>query len=152
MSSFGDLPYGKLLFLLPFLHHGDPSDMFRVYLLAPLCSCEIEICVSSFSCIQLFVTPWTAAHQAPLSLKFSRWWWMGLPSMSLSTGSCCRWPPTCMWMATWCFNQLTSLEASPLKPDAHACSGVPKSRTVLSTTKQTAYHGGTPSLQPARAT
>ena len=24
------------------------------------------------SCIQLFVTPWTVAHQAPLSMEFSR--------------------------------------------------------------------------------
>ena len=25
-----------------------------------------------FSCIQLFATPWTVAHQAPLSMGFSR--------------------------------------------------------------------------------
>ena len=33
-----------------------------------------------FSCIQLFVTPWTVAHQASLSMGFSRQErWSGLP-------------------------------------------------------------------------
>ena len=27
--------------------------------------------LSRFSCVRLFVTPWTAAHQAPLSMGFS---------------------------------------------------------------------------------
>ena len=32
------------------------------------------------SCPTLFVTPWTAAHQAPLSMEFSRQeYWSGLP-------------------------------------------------------------------------
>ena len=32
------------------------------------------------SCIQLFVTPWTVVHQAPLSMGFSRHeYWSGLP-------------------------------------------------------------------------
>ena len=30
------------------------------------------MCVQSLSHIQLFVTPWTIAHQAPLSTGFSR--------------------------------------------------------------------------------
>ena len=31
-------------------------------------------------CVQLFVTPWTVAHQASLSMKFSRQeYWSGLP-------------------------------------------------------------------------
>ena len=34
----------------------------------------------SFSCVWLVVTPWTAAHQAPLSMGFSRQeYWSGLP-------------------------------------------------------------------------
>ena len=34
----------------------------------------------SFSHVQLFATPWTVAHQAPLSLEFSRQeYWSGLP-------------------------------------------------------------------------
>ena len=35
------------------------------------------------SCVQLFATPWTAAHRAPLSLGFSRQeYWCGLPFLS----------------------------------------------------------------------
>ena len=38
---------------------------------------------SSLSCIQLFVTPWTVAHQAPLTGGFSRQKsWSGLPCPS----------------------------------------------------------------------
>ena len=39
------------------------------------------VCVcQSLDCAQLFVTPWTVAHQVPLSLKFSRQeYWSGLP-------------------------------------------------------------------------
>ena len=33
-----------------------------------MCVC---VCVS-LSCVRLFVTPWTTAHQAPLSVEFSR--------------------------------------------------------------------------------
>ena len=41
-----------------------------------------EICSSSH--VQLFVTQWTVAHQAPLSLGFSRWgYWSGLPYLPL---------------------------------------------------------------------
>ena len=36
--------------------------------------------VKSLSCVQLFATPWTVAHQAPLSMGFSRQeYWSGLP-------------------------------------------------------------------------
>ena len=36
--------------------------------------------LSCFSCVQLFVTPWTVAHQVPLSVEFSRQeYWSGLP-------------------------------------------------------------------------
>ena len=38
------------------------------------------MCVKSLQCVWLFVTPWTVAHQAPLSMKFSRQkYWSGLP-------------------------------------------------------------------------
>ena len=34
----------------------------------------------SLSCVQLFMTPWTVAHQVPLSMGFSRQeYWSGLP-------------------------------------------------------------------------
>ena len=43
-----------------------------------ICVC---VCVlSHFSCVQLFVTTWTVAHQSPLSMKLSRQeYWSGLP-------------------------------------------------------------------------
>ena len=35
--------------------------------------------LSCFSCVRFFVTPWTVAHQAPLSMGFSRQeYWSGL--------------------------------------------------------------------------
>ena len=40
--------------------------------------------VKSLSPVRLFVTPWTAAHQAPLSMGFSRQeYWSGVPLPSL---------------------------------------------------------------------
>ena len=37
-------------------------------------------CAQSHSRVQLFATPWTVAHQAPLSMEFSRQeYWSGLP-------------------------------------------------------------------------
>ena len=36
--------------------------------------------LSRFSCVPLLVTPWTVAHQTPLSMEFSRQqYWSGLP-------------------------------------------------------------------------
>ena len=41
----------------------------------------------SLSCVQLFVTIWTVAHQAPLSVGFSRQeYWSGLPAQALLQG------------------------------------------------------------------
>ena len=38
------------------------------------------VCAQLFSCVRLFVTPWTAARQAPLSMGFSRQeYWSGVP-------------------------------------------------------------------------
>ena len=40
----------------------------------------ITVCVWSLSHVRLFATPWTAAHQAPLSTGFPRQeYWSGLP-------------------------------------------------------------------------
>ena len=37
-------------------------------------------CAKLLSCVQLFVTLWTVAHQFPLSMEFSRQeYWSGLP-------------------------------------------------------------------------
>ena len=44
-----------------------------------VCVCE-RVCVCTLSHVQLFVTPWSVAHQAPLSVGFSRQdYWSGLP-------------------------------------------------------------------------
>ena len=49
----------------------------------PGLSIQYNVCgclLSCFSCVQLFVTPWTVVHQAPLSMGFSRQeYWSGLP-------------------------------------------------------------------------
>ena len=38
------------------------------------------VVVQSLSCVQLFATQWTVAHQAPLSMEFSRQeYWSELP-------------------------------------------------------------------------
>ena len=40
----------------------------------------LKVKVKSLSCVRLFATPWTVAHQAPLSIGFSRQeYWSGLP-------------------------------------------------------------------------
>ena len=39
-----------------------------------------KVKVKSLSCVQLLATPWTAPHQAPLSMGFSRQeYWSGVP-------------------------------------------------------------------------
>ena len=41
---------------------------------------SLSVCAQLLSCVGLFVTPWTVAHQIPLSTGFS-WqdYWSGLP-------------------------------------------------------------------------
>ena len=56
----------------------------RSFRLAFSSSCQwppsnIRVCAQSLSCVQRFVTPWTAARQAPLSMEFStQKYWSGL--------------------------------------------------------------------------
>ena len=46
-------------------------------------NCNILLLLSRFSRVQLCATPYTIAHQAPLSLGFSRQeHWSGLPFLS----------------------------------------------------------------------
>ena len=42
---------------------------------------DMRMCVSAvLSCVRLFATPWTVAHQIPFSMKFYRQeYWSGLP-------------------------------------------------------------------------
>ena len=43
-------------------------------------TCSPCVHAQSLSCAPLFATPWTIAHQAPLSMGFSRQeYWNGLP-------------------------------------------------------------------------
>ena len=49
-----------------------PSERQKAF----VCAC---VCAESLSHVQLFLTPWTVAHQAPLSMGFSRQeYWSGL--------------------------------------------------------------------------
>ena len=51
---------------------------------------KVKVNVQSLSRVRLFETPWTVAHQAPLSMGFSRQeYWSGLP-----------FPYTCIYMHT----------------------------------------------------
>ena len=67
-SRFSDVGMGTTAPQLIKWQNWDPSHK-------TLCAC-----ISRFSCVQLFATPWTNAHQAPLSTAFSRQeYWSGLP-------------------------------------------------------------------------
>ena len=51
-----------------------------VYLYVYVCMCVYACVLSHFSRVGLFETLWTVAHQAPLSMGFSRQeYWSGLP-------------------------------------------------------------------------
>ena len=48
-------------------------------------SCGSDVCVRVCCRVQIFVTPWSVAHEAPLSMKFPRQeHWSGLPFLSPS--------------------------------------------------------------------
>ena len=90
-----DLPHSGpsvvLSTLLPISSSHDISPTKRLIQLAPSCAPGFGIfaqaapafscvCASSLSHVPLFVTPWTIARQAPLSMWFSRQeHWSGLP-------------------------------------------------------------------------
>ena len=58
--------------------------------------------LSCLNHVRLFVTPWTVAHQAPLSMGFSRQeYWSGLP-----------WPPP---------GDLPDPGIEPVSPALHLC-------------------------------
>ena len=57
----------------------DSVHAVNTWVVTPVCVCW------SLSCVQLFVTPWTGAHKAPLSMEFSRQdYWSELPFPSPS--------------------------------------------------------------------
>ena len=54
------------------------TPLFRaaLFTIAKTCAC---VCAQSLNCVQLFATPLTIAHQAPLYIQFSRQeYWSGL--------------------------------------------------------------------------
>ena len=64
-----------------------------------LTSVDMEKCLS-LSCIWLFPTSWTVAHQAPLSIEFSRQeYWSGLPIPSPGESSQSRDQTQVSWIA-----------------------------------------------------
>ena len=65
-----------------FPHHSIPDKQHEVerYSLRPWNWALRAWVLSLFSCVWLFVTPWTVTHQALLSMRFSRQeYWSGLP-------------------------------------------------------------------------
>ena len=59
------------------------SSVFGDYIIIPWLLLLLLL-LSHFSRVQLFATPWTAAHQVPPSMVFSRQeYWGGVPSPSL---------------------------------------------------------------------
>ena len=60
--------------------HSRPVVLQTTLLLSLDISFLIYACAQLLSYVQLFATPWTVAHQAPLSMGFSRQdYWRGLP-------------------------------------------------------------------------
>ena len=60
--------------------NGEPTNIFLLLLAQPSLVPNWLLECSSLSRAWLFATPWTAAHQAPLSIGFSRQgYWSGLP-------------------------------------------------------------------------
>ena len=73
--------------------------------------------LNHFSCVRLFATAWTAAHQAPPSMGFSRLeYWSGVPFPS--PGDLPH-PGVTPWPSAWQADSLSlSHQGSPLSPDS----------------------------------
>ena len=77
---------------------------------------ESEVKVKSLSCVQLFVTPWTVAYQAPLSMGFSRQeYWNGLPFPSPIIWSTWKVFSKCLWNIQIMFVYAVSFYSSKVK-------------------------------------
>ena len=67
--------------------------------------------LSRFSCVPLFAILWTVAHQAPLSMEFSRQeCWSGLPCPSAGALPDPETEPASLWLLRW---QVGSLPLLP---------------------------------------
>ena len=60
------------------------KQVLMVRLKMKICHCLLfKVKVKLLTCVRFFATPWTVAHQAPLSMGFSRQeYWSGLPFLS----------------------------------------------------------------------
>ena len=67
--------------LIPILRKGSTKEHSNHQTIAFISHASKPLLLlSRFSCVRLCATPWTAAHQAPLSTGFSRQeYWSGLP-------------------------------------------------------------------------
>ena len=92
----------------------------------PIDSVVIVSCVlSHFSCVRLFVTIWTGAHQAPLSMGFSRQeYWSGLP-----------------------FSPAGDLPDSEIEPMSHTCPAL-AGRFFTTSTMWEQFHMNSKRTQP----
>ena len=72
-----------LLFALPWISEILSSILQRLHITWIRIQTYVCVCCAMLSCfsrVRLFVTVWTVAHQAPLSMGFSRQeYWSGLP-------------------------------------------------------------------------
>ena len=85
--------------------------------LNPYKSGRSECVLSCFSHVRLFVTPWTVARQAPLSMGFPRQeYWSGLP-FSSSRGSSQPQDRTCV-LCLQCWKAGSLPLGTPGKPEA----------------------------------
>ena len=89
MSSSKNCHLIPLIFIFKFINFCVlfPSNFFSYYSIFKFLTFDMtfwfECVLSSFSPVWLFATPWTVAHQAPLSMGFSRQeHWSGLPCPS----------------------------------------------------------------------
>ena len=77
-------PLSSMINILNLPFEVNLSQKWEFINLSPFAKRFLHACMlSSFSLVQLFATPWTAAHQAPLSMEFSRQeYWSGLPFLA----------------------------------------------------------------------
>ena len=84
---------------------------------------SVRVCVQSLSRVRLFVTPWTVAHQALLSMGFSsQEYWIGLP-----------FPPPGDLPDPGIEPMSAELQAEALSPESpgEVVAGEPKRRTLV---------------------
>ena len=57
---------------LPYHHTQNPKSGLNFSSSTVVISGHTDVHAQSFSCVQLFTPTWTAAHEAPLSMEFSK--------------------------------------------------------------------------------